>query len=207
MTRAIPAAALAAAALVLSACVSLLPEAEPVQLYRFGLSPAEASQPAAAETGVRMRLGDFPAGAGGDRILTITGGSEAAYIEGVRWVAPASILFGEAATTAFDASSGPMRLLTRGQTASQVYGLRLDVRTFETRYAARNAAPTVAVRVHAVLTRPDNTTVAQRSFEHLARAGDNRVSAIVRAYDAAVAEVMGDVVDWANASASASPLS
>ena len=40
--------------------------------------------------------------------------------------------------------------------------------------------------------------VTERIFEKQVTAGDNRVSAIVPAYDRAVAEVLKDVIAWTN---------
>jgi cholesterol transport system auxiliary component len=55
----------------------------------------------------------------------------------------------------------------------------------------------VVVRVRAAMTRGvDRSTVAERIFEKQVTASDNRVSAIVPAYDKAVAEVLAEVVAW-----------
>jgi cholesterol transport system auxiliary component len=81
--------------------------------------------------------------------------------------------------------------------------LRLDVRNFEARYDdGAGAAPTVVVRVHAALTRDRNRSlVSEQVFEARIRAGDNRVSAIVAAFDHAVGDVLGQLVAWTNTTA------
>lgn len=194
-------AALALAALSLAACVTLLPKTKPAQLYRFG-------QGAAAETpkapnpnaiGVFWLDGGFQQEAAGDRILTVTG-AKAAYIAEARWVAPAETLFDQAAAAAFDASAGRVRLASRGAPSSADFALRLDVRQFETRYAAEGQAPTVILRVHATLTRA-RAPVAEEMFESEVAAGDNRVSAIAAAYDKAVTDALAKIVAWTNAKA------
>jgi cholesterol transport system auxiliary component len=115
-------------------------------------------------------------------------------------VAPAVVLFDEAVGQAFDAS--PIRLIARGQQGRSAYALRLDVRNFEARYASgRGAAPTVVVRVHAALSRSDQTIVGEQIFEASVPAADNRVGAIVGAYDRAVSEVLGKLVAWTEATA------
>jgi len=194
--------ALGAAALALSACISLLPKSEPAQLYRFGQGAAAAPGAPAGpgRVGVFRTTGDFQAAAADDRILTVTGG-KAAFIAQSRWVAPASVLFDEAVTNAFDAQPGHVRLLARGQQGKFAYALRLDVRQFETVYADPDAAPTVVVRLHAALSRSDQTGVGEQDFEARVPAGDNRVGAIVAAYDKAVADVLGKLVGWTNATA------
>jgi cholesterol transport system auxiliary component len=189
-----------AAALALSACVSLLPKSKPAHLYRFGQPiAAEVLTAPTGQVGVFRTNGTFQREAAGDRILTITAG-KAAYVADTRWVAPASILWDEAVVAAFDADGGSARLIARGEPASAEYILRLDVRTFETRYDnGAKAAPTVVVRVRAAMTRgADRGQVSEKMFEARATAGDNRVSAIVPAYDRAVADLLTQVVAWTN---------
>lgn len=195
-------AALLACAFALSGCISLLPKSKPAQLYRFGAAPAgQAAAPVRAPNAVAVYRsnGRFQTEAADDRILTITGG-KAAYIAQSRWVAPAEVLFNEAVSDAFDAS--PVRLLARGQQGRFAYALRIDVRDFETRYdAGPKAAPVVLVRVHASLTRSDQSSVGEQDFTASAPAAENRVGAIVQAYDRAVGEVIGKLVAWTEANA------
>jgi cholesterol transport system auxiliary component len=197
-----------ALALSLSGCISLLPKAKPAQLYRFGFTvdaPAAATPVAAqgrtAPVAVYRANGQFQREAAGDRILTISG-ERAAYVAASRWVAPAEVLFAEAVVRAFEASPGPARLVSHGEPVRSEYALRLDVRNFETRYAA-GGAPTVLVRVRAVLARAQTrAAVGEQVFEARVPASDNRVGAIVRAYDQAVAQVLGEVVTWTDGAVS-----
>jgi cholesterol transport system auxiliary component len=193
---------LGACAVALSGCISLLPKSKPAQLYRFGPVPAAGAPGVATRpnaVAVFRTNGTFPGEAGDDRILTVTGG-KTAYIAQSRWVAPAPVLFDEAVSQAFDTS--PVRLIARGQQGRFAYALRLDVRNFEARYASgRGAAPTVVVRVHAALSRSDQTIVGEQIFEASVPAADNRVGAIVGAYDRAVSEVLGKLVAWTEATA------
>lgn len=197
--------ALAALALSLSLSLggcALLGGGEKATLYRFGQpalggSEPAAAAPAAAEVPVFRVNGAFQREAAGDRILAVTGG-KVAYIAETRWVAPASTLFNQAVTAAFDASPGPVRLIPRGEPAPAQYVLRLDVRNFETHYdRGGKAAPMVLVRVRAALARGGEGST-DRLFEAQVRAGGNRVSSIVEAYDEAVAEVLGEVTAWTN---------
>jgi len=193
-------AAVAAAALALSACVSLLPKTKPAHLYRFG-------QPVAAETlasptglvGVFRTGASFQRESAGDRLLTLTNG-KVAYVADTRWVAPAAILWDEAVVAAFDADPGHVRLIARGEPAAAPYVLRLDVRNFEAHYdRGPKAPPTVVVRVRAAVTSTtDRGLVGEKLFEKRVTASGNRVTAIVPAYDRAVAEVLAEVVAWTN---------
>lgn len=190
-----------AAALALSGCVSLLPKSKPAQLYRFGATHAAPAPrpPAASTVGVFWSNGAFQRESAADRILTVTG-DKVAYIAEVRWAAPAEVLFDQAVFDAFDAAGGRVRLAPRGTPAPTDFVLRVDVRDFETRYeAGPNAAPTVLVRLHATLTRDrEHTLIADQLFEARAPAADNRVGAIVAAYDKAVNDALGQLVAWTN---------
>jgi cholesterol transport system auxiliary component len=195
---------LAAASASLSGCVSLLPKTAPVQLYDFdAAAPADATQAQpAASTVIGEGAVDFDAAASSDRILTRTG-SEAAYIAGARWVAPASTLFSEALTRTFDRTPGAAHLARRGGVSGAPLLLTVDVQTFEARYdQGTGAAPVVEVIVRAALVRTsDRSLAAEHTFTTSVRASDNRVGLIVEAFDQAVQKTLADLVAWTSQSA------
>ena len=190
-------AAIGVLALGVSSCISLLPKTKPSHLYRFGQphgSAAVTAQP--GQIGVYRTNASFQRESAGDRLVTLSNG-QVQYIAETRWVAPAAVLWDEAVLAAFDADSGPVRLISRGEPASAQYILRLDVRNFEARYDhGPKAPPTVVVRVRGALTKGDRSVAAERIFEKQVTAADNKVSAIVPAYDKAVAGVLDEVVAW-----------
>lgn len=200
-------AALGACALALSGCISLLPKSKPAHLYTFGRpAPAAAGTTApqsAAAVGVFRATGLFQHESAGDRLMTVSADNKVEYIAQTRWAAPASVLFDEAVLNAFDTGARNVRLVSRGEPARSDYALRLDVRNFEARYdRGPKAAPLVVVRVRAQLTRDMNRNVAgEQIFEATARAGDNRVGAIVQAYDKALGDVLGKLVGWVDTTA------
>lgn len=200
MSRRLTAAALALAAIALSGCISLFPKADPAQLYRF-----EAAAPApAAATGSLfgvLRLGtSFPRASAGDRILTVNDRGEAAYIASARWVSPASVLFDEEVSSAFQ-GAGRARLIGRGEVIKADYSLKLDVQTFEAHYdRGPKAAPEIVISVRGVITRNrDRALVGEQVFSSRVRAGENRVSSIVPAFNTALTQVLGQLVGWVNA--------
>jgi cholesterol transport system auxiliary component len=196
------------ASLALGGCISLLPKTKPAQLYRFGENVGMADKPAAAPalnggpvTGLTMSTG-FTRAADGDRILTATG-AQSAYIAESRWVSPASVLFDEAAARAFENAGAPFRLLRRGDIGSTTLALRIDVETFEADYPADGkGAPTVVVRARVLLMRPGGRGDTQ-AHEFVSRqpAAENRVGAIVAAFDSATGDLLDQVVTWTTASA------
>jgi cholesterol transport system auxiliary component len=202
---------------LLTGCISLFPETDPAQLYRFGTTAPQVQVTPSEEPGFGVLLSDtgFDRAAASDRILTVTG-TQAAYIKGARWVTSAVDLFDSALQHAFDADQGPARLVARGDIAKPDYVLKLDVRTFEARYDnGQSAAPTIVVEVHAALNRTnDRTIVDEQNFKASITASDNRVSTIVQAFDQAIAQVLNKLVVWvdargesSNAPASVSPWS
>jgi len=203
-SRAIAAASLLTASLALGGCITVFPKAGPVQLYRFGDTvpaiDAKAAPQAVGENGqfnLQRSAIVFERSAQSDAILT-TSGTETAYIAGSRWVAPATVLFDEAVDRAFHAAGGPAHVVPRGEIGSNGASLKLDVEAFEARYSgAKDAAPTVVVRMHGLLVRvSDRHVLAEKEFEIQKPAETNRVSAIVAAFDAATTDAIGQLVVW-----------
>jgi len=201
------AALLAACAVALTGCISLFPKSKPAQLYRFdAVAPASRATATGPRVGVLKLNTVFARATGGDRMLGITG-SEAAFVAESRWVAPASILFDEAVARVFDGEGGVARLISRGEAGSADFGLRLDMRNFEAVYLdGPKAAPTVVIRLRAVMIHSNDRSLAgEKIFEARVRAGENRVSAIVEAYNEGVGKVLTDLVGWVDGVAAATP--
>jgi cholesterol transport system auxiliary component len=189
--------ALSLAAASLAGCISVFPKEKPAQVYRFGQTAAPAAASSAPSFTVARGTLDFSPAAAGERILTVTG-EETAYIAGVRWVSPAAALFDEAVGRAFEGA--PARLIARGEPTRADYSLTLDVRTFEARYlSGPDAAPTVRIEVYAALGKTTDRVDHGRIFVGEAAASDNRVGAIVAAYDAALTKVLAQLVPWVDA--------
>jgi cholesterol transport system auxiliary component len=177
----------------LAGCITLFPKEKPIQLYRFDAAIAP-SQAAGRAFAVRATSTEFDPAAASDRIMTVNG-DEIAYVDSGRWSSAASELFDEAVARGF-AAGGPAHLV--GASGKAEYRLHLTVSHFEARYTAGpTAPPTVVIVLRATIDRQaDLTPVAAREFEADVPASDNRVGAIVSAYDAAATKVVGDLVAW-----------
>ena len=190
----------AVAALSLSGC-ALLATPDPVQLYRFGETAEEVGAPASAPVQVKLRGLEMPQAAQGDRLLGVTG-SEAAYIAGARWVTPALALYSDALEASFAAQSRSVRLIGRRELTPTTRILDVDIRTFETRYDYAGAVPNVVITARARLLRfPERTVVTEQTFTVSQPAGENRISAIVQAYDAATRDLNTQIVSWTDSHA------
>lgn len=209
LRRAAPAAVLTA----LSGC-ALLSSPDPVQNYRFGLPMAAPSSvgDTPAPLTVSIRRIEFPQATGDDKILGVTG-LETAYIGGARWVSPASTLFDDSLKAAFANRADRIRVLGRREPGTPPLILQVTVTTFEARYAAPGAVPDVVVTARAQLRstperragggtiRPEEGRSVERVFTVIQPAGDNRVSAIVAAFDTATRDINTQIADWTIASA------
>jgi cholesterol transport system auxiliary component len=194
---------LAAVAVALSGC-ALLSSPPEAQLYRFGLDTA-ATQPLPVDAPqLNLRRVEIVEAAQTDRILSITGGSEAAYIGAARWVAPAQDLYIQSLESAFAAQARRVRLIGAREALRGDQTLDVDVRAFEARYDAPDTIPTVVVTVRARLLQ-DRELVSEQVFTSSRPAAENRVSAIVQAFDAATTDVNGQIVAWADATVTPAP--
>lgn len=206
MIRILKGAVAVAAVSALGGC-ALLSSPDPVQLYRFGNLPSGASEmeAAASTIPVVMRRPEFPQAVREDRILGVTG-TEAAYIKGARWVSSADILFSDSLESAFAAQSTRVRLVGPRELTRAGQALDIDVRTFEARYAAPGAAPvaTIIARVR-LLNAMERSVTAERVFTVEQPAGENRVGAIVSAFDAATRDIHSQIVEWTDQNAVALP--
>lgn len=192
--------------LAMSGC-ALLKSPPPVQLYRFGLpmdAPSTQGDVPAPLT-VSIRNIDFPEASGDDRLLGVTG-VETAYISGARWVSPASTLFDDSLKAAFAQRSDRIRVLGRREPGTPPLVLQVTVTSFEARYSAPGAAPDVVVTARAQLRttperrggsiRPEDGRSVERVFSVTQPAAENRVSAIVAAFDTATRDINSQIADW-----------
>lgn len=192
----------AAAALPLLSGCALLSLPDPVQMYHFGgQAPAEALAPIAQPVAMGLRRVEMPQASRTDRLVGVTG-SEVAYIKGARWVSPADDLYTEALENAFAARAQRVRLVGPRELTTAERSLDVDMRAFEARYDAPGAAPSAVITARAqILSREDRSVIAERTFSVTRPASENRVSAIVQAFEAATADINAQIVDWADQNA------
>ncbi|MGZ9113363.1 MAG: ABC-type transport auxiliary lipoprotein family protein [Brevundimonas sp.] len=194
-------AAAGVAAAALSGC-SLLSSPDPVQTYRFGGSaPVVSEGVGSTAISIGLRRVEFPEAVEGDRLLGVTG-TETAYIKGARWVSPAADLYMESLENAFAGQSTRVRLVLPRESVRSGRSLDVDMRAFEARYDAPETAPTVVITARVrVTTLPERNVAAERMFSVEQPASENRVSAIVEAFDMATRDLNTQIVAWTEANA------
>lgn len=190
--------ALLITALFLSGCGGLLGGGGRADLYRFGNTAAPGvGQPAASVAQpvlVFFPGSSFQPAIQGDRILTVTG-AQVRYIAGARWVSPAADLFDSAIVAELERLSPTVRIIRAGGLPSAEYVLVIDVRHFEASYArGAEMPPDVIVDARAkLIRRSDRSIVAEWPVAHSELAQDNRVTAIVAAFERSTAAVAGHI--------------
>jgi cholesterol transport system auxiliary component len=183
----------------LGGCITVLPKTTPVQLYSFGGADVATTPAKAGALDVALAVPSFPRESQGDLILARTG-DEAAYIGGARWVSPAVVLFQQEALRVFMDQPRGVRLRGPSEAFRAKAVLHLSVREFDVRYARRGAAPTVVLTVVARLS--DHTAVHDFAEQviHVERpVKENRVTAIVQGFDAAVDDVLEQTASFTEA--------
>ncbi|MFS2318305.1 ABC-type transport auxiliary lipoprotein family protein [Maricaulis sp. D1M11] len=185
------------AALSVSACVSVLPEAEPVDIYR--LSPPQPVEWSGDDwTVVRVDLPQAPRALANDHIAVIGETRSIAYLAGARWINTTPRMIQTLIVETLDSDATPL-VPARPEDAVQTdFILRMDLREFEAVYdQGANRAPLVTVRIAARLMRSDDRSfVGGRVFTSTSRADGNSAGAIVRAFDQSSHEAANELAGW-----------
>lgn len=144
-TRLAKTALIALCLLPATACVSLLPESEPVSVYRLSSpDPQEWGGNSEDWTIVEIEVPQAPRGLSGDHIALLRDGQSLAYIEGARWISPVPRLLQNLVIDTFNAEQSQLAPARPEDGVRADYELHLDLRQFEADYdQGAGAAPTV----------------------------------------------------------------
>jgi cholesterol transport system auxiliary component len=196
-SRFIRAALVGLSALSVSACVSLLPESEPVLVYRLS-APQPAELTGDHWTVVEIDVPNAPRGLSGDQIAIMRNGSSLAYIAGARWISPAPRLLQSLVIDTFNANNAQLAPTRADDGVRADYELRLDMQEFEAIYdRGEGVAPLIRVRISARLVAEQGRQFAgARVVTAEARATNNRTSDIVAAFDDAAQAASREIADW-----------
>ncbi|OAB55934.1 hypothetical protein AY599_13675 [Leptolyngbya valderiana BDU 20041] len=189
--------AAAAAALISTGCVSLLPESEPDTLYRLaGVDLDETVSQSAPVTVLVDRIA-APRGLAGDRIALLRGDA-IAYMAGAAWISPAPQLVEGAVVDAFYEAAPLIAPARASDGVSARYELDIELRHFEAEYdQGERAAPLVRTALRARLIDRDNRAlVGARTVERTARAAANRQGAIIDAFSRSAGDGARELAVW-----------
>lgn len=181
---------------LLSAC-SILPKAEPSDVYRLPAAQAPASASSAATQHWSLRLNKLQASEALNRpnIAVIPQGDVISSYKASRWSDPAPVLLRNRFMDGFQ-RDGRVTLLSTDDTNLQAdYELGGQLQAFQSEY--RGNALEVVIRLDARLVRGrDQRIVASRRFEIRQPVSDTKVPAVVTGFGQAGDQLNKQVVDW-----------
>lgn len=191
------AAALCAIAL-LPAC-SVLPAAEPLDVY---VLPVAAGAPARADANPRalpwsLRVVRPAAGVhlAGQRIVVMPEGYRVSVYQGAGWSDPAPALVRDRLLEAFRSDGRVGALSSDERQLHADFELDSDLRAFQSEY--RGGRPEAVLRLDARLVHTaSRRIVASRSFEQRQASADAAVPAVVEAFGSAADRLSAEVVAW-----------
>lgn len=202
------AAALAALPLALSGCAgSLFKNKEPEQaVYLLTVVPKSVPAPAIAGAGAEIPVDltilrpQVRPGLDTSLIAALYPDRRLDHFAAARWSGPLDEVLQDLALQAFRADSRVRNVHTDASAFGTGYWLEIDVADFQAEYGSPRAvrdsgAPTVHVHLVARLgASGDRQVLGQFEADVRERAADNRLTAIVDAYDRAASAALGKIV-------------
>lgn len=184
--------------LMLAACAGSLfkNKTAPPTMYRLAATPrSPAPNPAnAAAVDLAVLKPRVRAGLDTDRIAALYPDRRMDYFADVRWTGPLDEVLQDLAVQEFHINPGLRNVSADSSVFASTYWLEIEVADFQAEYSSNAAAPTVHVHLQARVGSSGERRVLGR-FEpdiHEA-AADNRMSAIVDAYNRAADEALAQI--------------
>ena len=116
--------------------------------------------------------------------------------KGANWSRPPTQMLEDAVLRALEDSGRIGAVARQGSGINGDYKLVMDVRRFEADYAGA-AVPSATIEVNAKLLHPaDQQVAASRTFLASRPASDAAVPAVVASFDAALADITGQIAGW-----------
>ncbi|MEG1039087.1 MAG: ABC-type transport auxiliary lipoprotein family protein [Pseudomonas sp.] len=194
-------------ALSLGSACSILPKAEPADVYR--LPSATTSQPAAASTAVTWSLRiNKPLASdalNSPKIAVVPDGNLISNYKGARWSDPAPLLLRNRMLDAFQRDGRVPRLSADDSNLQADYELAGELQAFQSEYNASGLA--VVVRYDARLVQGRSQRIlASRRFEVRQPLSDKQVPAVVNGFGSASDQLMAQLLAWTLAQANQAQL-
>lgn len=189
--------ALLGAGLTLLGACSILPQAEPSDVYRLPAAPAPASANALTQPW-SLRLNKLQASEALNRpgIAVIPQGDVISSYKGSRWSDPAPVLLRNRLLDGFQRDGRVTLLSTDDSNFQADLELGGSLQAFQTEYQGTQAS--VVVRVDALLVRGyDQRILASRRFEERQPLSAVQVPAVVAGFGQASDRLTAKVVAWA----------
>lgn len=203
-----PAMAVAAlSALILSGCGGLFDSkiAAP-QTYVLRLAPQVPAAGSAPRGSVLVQRPEAGPGLDSDRIALLRSDRRFDFYSASRWAAPAPDVIESVIVEALRGAGAFSAVFDDAAPFAPRYDLRCTLRRFEADYTAGGAAPTAQVVLDCTLGRHrDRTLLASFTAQGSAPAAEDRLNAVVAAFEAATAAAVADLTRVAVTTLAAEP--
>ncbi|HEU4624962.1 MAG TPA: ABC-type transport auxiliary lipoprotein family protein [Steroidobacteraceae bacterium] len=209
MKRVISAAAIAALGALLSGCSGLHADRPPVQIYVLRATAVKAedvAQPPAIPATIQVPRVSADPGLGTQSIMLVRSDHRLDYYLGSRWAAELPEVV---ETLAIDTlrASGVWRAVHESPSPFLAdYVLQINIRRFEADYTEGGAAPTIHVVLDCTLARrAGRDLISSFVAEGVAQAEENRLGAVVSAFEKAANAALTTMADRSAAAVRAEP--
>jgi cholesterol transport system auxiliary component len=185
-------------ALALSACSNIIGPLASSPLYVLRPAPVAARGGPAVRWQLTVELPEATDSYDTMRIVLVQPSGQMDYYADASWQDRLPLVIQGTLVEAFE-SSGRMQAVGRDtEGLKSDYLLVTDIRTFEARYAAPDAPPTVSVRMVAKLIAARTRTIVKSTDAHSeVQASQNNVASVVAAFNQALSAVQTQIVDAA----------
>ncbi|ANC01063.1 MULTISPECIES: ABC-type transport auxiliary lipoprotein family protein [Pseudomonas] len=182
-----------------SAC-SILPQAEPTDIYRLPVN--QQSRPATpVDWSLRLNKPLASEVLAGPRIAVIAQGDVISSYKGARWSDPVPLLVRNRLLDAFQRDGRVQRLSADDSNLQADYELAGELQAFQSEYRENGVQVLIRYDARLVQGRSQRILASQR-FEVLQPLADKQVPAVVSGFGAASDQLARQVVDWTVAQAS-----
>ncbi|QVM91555.1 membrane integrity-associated transporter subunit PqiC [Pseudomonas entomophila] len=187
-------AALAATLSLASAC-SILPQGEPVDIYRLPVSQvARGASP--QEWSLRLNKPLASEALAGPRIAVIPQGDVISSYKGARWSDPVPMLVRNRLLDGFQRDGRVQRLSADDSNLQADYELGGELQSFQTEYRPGGSVE-VVIRYDARLVQGRSQRIlASKRFEVRQPLGEQQVPAVVAGFGTASDQLARQVIDW-----------
>ncbi|KNX80697.1 membrane integrity-associated transporter subunit PqiC [Pseudomonas sp. BW16M2] len=187
--------AFAAATLSLVSACSILPQSEPVDIYRLPVNQA-ARAAAPLDWSLRLNKPLASEALAGPRIAVIPQGDVISSYKGARWSDPTPMLVRNRLLDGFQRDGRVQRLSADDSNLQADYELGGELQAFQSEYRPGGAVE-VVIRYDARLVQGRSQRIlASKRFEVRQALGEQQVPAVVAGFGAASDQLARQVIDW-----------
>ena len=164
------------------------------QSYVLRIPPAPAPKPGPTAGRLQVQRPEAGPGLESERIALLRSEQRFDFYAASRWAAPAPDVVQSVIIDTLRSTGAFSAVLDDSAPYSTRYGLRCTLRRFEADYTAGGNAPTVFVVLDCTLgRRRDRELLATFTAQGSAKAAEDRLNAVVAAFEAATAAAMKDL--------------